>query len=459
MKRQKSRNPLPEWCDESFEFVAWWKQPGSSAPPVPGRITHEPGQDIILELYGDISKSSDEQPVPFLVGQTPGSGKATLATIEGAYLTSGGPAFEERQIHRYICDGLYTWIHTDSDGQMPLKSIVVEFSGLTEWIMETDSDAPTLEELAQELQNGIKTEIIARANWGDTCVEISRWREGSYRGGSLNVETRTNVSIQPLCATSPQTFRSLVRQFQSLFEILLGPFQSIEVVQCMYTLFPNQGHPPHPRDKCYYIRGWASKQARRALNANRSESIVNFQTVKEYIPEILRRWHAPVSIWNIAIHLKESRSTIVIERQLEAAGKGLEAFFKGPWAHQKSFSKTYVNKSSQVQRLQALVNNAHNEVSILFEKGWCELFKECRNELTHPEANTHGLPIRELSLMGLMASLLLHYHTLVYLGLSEDKTVISLKRSLVYGRLFENDNWKQNAIKNLYKAFRDGSKP
>jgi len=249
--------------DEAFELLAWWSVPGcENATKVPGRLIINPGQDVVLEIYGAFDTEETHRPsegyYSRLLGTLISSGRNSLVTLRGVYGTDSHSHSNatERYFARFVCDSFIVGTHDDVDDTQ-VASIEVEVPGILDWVSQGGLPPPpdgSIEkgystphrELARAERDGVIITLLTK--WHASGNMLGAYRQRPSFVAKLSFSPTVSLNLALTHTRSVQTFLGILtgnreQVWFSYCWLLLG---SVEEKSCVryFTNWRNEAETP-----------------------------------------------------------------------------------------------------------------------------------------------------------------------------------------------------------------------
>jgi hypothetical protein len=431
----------------SFEYIAWWFIPQSPEKQYVGRLFFSYGEEITLEIYGNIPK--DSKTIDCLWGQEVASGAASQFTIHSLTRVYShiSPANAEHQVNRFFCELVFRGGHFFPQDKN-INYFCFSSQTITRWLghkglpeREKDLDSDSKIEIKQIFECNLeKVKIIMRSYWQTV---------GNLLGSS---STKPFCSIE-LIFSEFVNIDEIIKLFiniKTFFGLVIG-FDFFIKIQSFYIKINN-----NDRQNITFFGNYLGIETKTKVSSNSYDemdltyfSIIPFDKCEGYIESMINNWFNK-NLWNIGLLLSESHEEKILERKFETTIKCIEAFFKGPWCKERSgFSSIEKLK----ERLENLINESNDQIKEIFDNNVnkvCSIATSIRNELTHPRHFVIDSPSAEIGWLNRFFLLLILQHIFVCLGIPQDLSSQILRKSFFYKKI-NKENLEQ-IIDNIEKS-------
>lgn len=280
--------------DSAFESWGNFTETMTAPPVVPGRLSYDPLEGIVLELVGPPPGSSlralMELPcLPTLYGRLVNATPVTLVDCTIAKTQIGAGAVGLPTAIRV--GKLLVGRHIDDLDQLNIKSYTIEFSSLTNWTCASpvESDIPKADGkcIGWDIKYRRPEPININLPKTDFDLKISQGCKTSQSSSSFAIRWDAGVTIVAHDSMVFAEFIEIAWQCQNLMSLMIGDHLSVKSVTVKPADPVSAGSIESPFHLIYEQRG---KPDRPDLHAG--QMLLPYLLVQEQFPQIVAEWFA-----------------------------------------------------------------------------------------------------------------------------------------------------------------------
>lgn len=295
---------------EGFTHKGYWWLPGKHEDKIAGVLTYNPNSSIELELFGllypnvnPIDSLAEAKNQDVIYGITSDAKEITLlrCRLSGSYNFAS-----EFPLINYNCQNLLVGIHLESEKQKVFLKAKVYIPELSKWCPATLLD----KKVEWDESGKWKSVTIVTENKAEILneTEINEYTTLILKGitnnsGNQNYREISKVTYLEILKredSSIQDFRNLIFSFEQFLS-----FVALREVQCseIHLYASSDGKRTDEKIQLFYIQ----ERAIESKLADSSHYLFSFETVKDYLSDIIKQWYSTDSaIIPIRRHLIDS---------------------------------------------------------------------------------------------------------------------------------------------------------